>query len=316
MVGVDQTKDVSPCSTEMAPEAPATSQKVDFVVCIYPLVDVADRPATLDAFIRALDISITNWRNDHPRPQVATYQSPWRDQSYGSIRHIQNQSENMVSFAFSLYFTICANIRRIGRIHIIAAESCAYMAVRIIEFLDEYGTKYYDDDDDDFESAWIEFLVNHEHREHVGLSAENVISPLIRCVILVQPSLPAATGMARILWHWVKPGIYGHLEWMQPNNHDLIGAGSKQRSYGVAIFNANAHGTGVHAEVMDIPQHSQFDLDILRIDNILVDEPKLCCWLERCLREASLSDVELRVARQLRHRSSAGGVIRPSNGHT
>ncbi|TDL23738.1 hypothetical protein BD410DRAFT_148184 [Rickenella mellea] len=223
---VTPTPGATPHSSERAPEAPTVNDTFDFIACIYPLVDVSNRPPQLDAYINALDLSITRWRKDHCRPHVVTYQSPRSYESYGGISHMRSQNQYLISFAHSMYLTLCANIRWIDRIHIIAAESGAYMAIRLVEFIDMYGTKYYDEDDN-FVPAWVKFLVNHELGEGVGKSPENVLSPLIRSIILVHPSLPAASGMARFLWRWIKPRIYDHLEWMNPMPYDLIGAGLK-----------------------------------------------------------------------------------------
>jgi hypothetical protein len=44
--------------------------------------------------------------------------------------------------------------------------------------------------------------------------------------MLVHPSLPSPSGISRLLWNWVKPKVYDHLEW-KPSEYDGLTASAR-----------------------------------------------------------------------------------------
>ncbi|TDL21891.1 ARM repeat-containing protein [Rickenella mellea] len=208
-------------------------------------------------------------------------------------------------------------------VHIIAAESGAYLAMKAIEFIDWYGTEF-EDDVAGFCAAWKSFLVDHRlgsaRAEENTLTEENPISPLIRSVILVQPSLPAPSGFNKLMWKWTQPKIYNHLAWPPPTEWDALSAKQKRRRYAIAVYKGPGHRNNsngcveneTQATLMELPDQSKFNVEVLEIHNISGAnvESGLSGWLEHLLREASLSDPVAYLSKQLRALSSPVNEIR------
>jgi hypothetical protein len=58
--------------------------------------------------------------------------------------------------------------------------------------------------------------------------------------MLVHPSLPSPSGIAWLLWPWVKPKIYDHLEWRPGDYDDNLTAKTTRRVFFVALLITNA----------------------------------------------------------------------------
>ncbi|TDL28276.1 hypothetical protein BD410DRAFT_835492 [Rickenella mellea] len=288
-------------------EARDAIRKRDWLLVIPSISDVYDRLATLDGEVwlcrlpllmviqvcmQSLHKSIKNWRKDHEEPHVWDYGRAEVENTCGGFMHLKRQDDNMVAVGHSVYIDLCMNLNRIQRLNIIGVESGAYLAVRLIEFIDRYGTKF-EDDMGGFADEWASFLWSHGHATgETGM--QNAISPLIRSVILVQPSLPIPSGLNKWMWWWLKPAIYDHLEWSQPSEYDILDAKAKRRRYSIVTFERSAlSNASIESDTqvipMDLPNDSSlaFDVQTFQINDISLARSDLCRWLEDRLRDAS-----------------------------
>jgi len=71
----------------------------------------------------------------------------------------------------------------------------------------------------------------------------------------VHPSLPSESGIAQLLWSWVKPRIYDHLEW-NPSESDNLSPGCK--AFFVVLFSVTDTNIGddTHTKLMQLPMES------------------------------------------------------------
>jgi hypothetical protein len=64
--------------------------------------------------------------------------------------------------------------------------------------------------------------------------------------MLVHPSLPSPTGLAWLLWRWVKPLIYDRMDWDQ-HEHET-GPDARHRSLLVILLVVKKDGTSLSDE--------------------------------------------------------------------
>jgi len=81
----------------------------------------------------------------------------------------------------------------------------------------------------------------------------NSLSSLMRSAILVHPSLPSQSGIAKLLWCWVKPRIYDHLEW-NPSEYNNLSPGCE--AFFVAVLSSVIDTNDTHTELMQVPMES------------------------------------------------------------
>jgi len=157
---------------------------------IHPVANVNAKPAELEAINRVLK-EIISWldkrfKGDEAEPHnTAFHQSCSYNQSYGGIQYILRLEENMVVSACDFYLELCMNSRNIKKLHIIAGESGAYLAMRAFSFFVKYGER---------------FQYNSDMFDH----------KLLGNMILVCPSLPSPSGLAKLLWQMIRPPFYNH----------------------------------------------------------------------------------------------------------
>jgi len=58
--------------------------------------------------------------------------------TYGGARHICTMENNMADMAYNFYVTYFRNQTKIKPMHVIAAENVAYLAMKILDFIDTY----------------------------------------------------------------------------------------------------------------------------------------------------------------------------------
>ncbi|KAJ7204752.1 hypothetical protein GGX14DRAFT_459591, partial [Mycena pura] len=119
---------------------------------------------------------------------------------------IQRLEENMVVSACDFYSDLCLNLPYIKQLHIIAGESGAYLAVRMIDFFVKHGDAFLWNTRQ-FDREWGDFLVSGRE-----FNEKNDRSNLIGNVLLICPSLPSPFGFAKFMWGLLEPLFYARTQ--------------------------------------------------------------------------------------------------------
>ncbi|KAJ7225836.1 hypothetical protein GGX14DRAFT_641274 [Mycena pura] len=174
------------------PQIPQTTTRRPkvWIVFIDPVADVQNQPKELEAIIKAQHEVLTIFREFLTEEfYISSYQAPSRDETYGGVGHMQRLEENMGALQL---------------LHIVAGESGAYMAVRMIDFFVKHGDAFVQKTRQ-FDREWGDFLVSGRE-----FSEKNDRSKLIGTVLLICPSLPSPSGFAKLMWGFLEPLFYAH----------------------------------------------------------------------------------------------------------
>jgi len=215
------------------------SKNVWFVF-ISSLAEVDHSPRSLEDLMAAFEkvkqdisTSVTEYKY-----HVAYYPSSSWDQSYGGFGHLRRLDENFLTTGEDFYLDLCANRKWIEQVHIIAIESGAYFANKILDFIDHHGAAL---QNGDFGSAWDYFLLNGNHMEIPMSPPEpNELSDLIRSVTLIAPSLPTPSGIMQMLGQWALPSVYDHQKHYHKQGRKCFVVGF----LGADVINLNCVGDG------------------------------------------------------------------------
>jgi len=173
------------------PRHPDASDKVIWLLSIPTVADVVSRPEPLDALTtihehaRArLDDSLRRPRQQIHHHYFAEYSSLPRAHRYGGILHLRRQTQRLTVLGKSIYLDLCANHHSIDQLQF---------------------------DLEGLDATWTWLLAGGELRNNPANLGANKLFALIRSVVLIEPSLPAPSGMARTLGRLIRPLTYGRM---------------------------------------------------------------------------------------------------------
>ncbi|EDQ99514.1 uncharacterized protein LACBIDRAFT_334954 [Laccaria bicolor S238N-H82] len=118
------------------------------LVVLGPLANVKSQPEQLHALNRvhidAANTIMDVLKNRKPDQEhyYADFVSVLMNEPYGGIRNMHRCDNNLMSFASDLYFDLWYNQSRTSEINIVACESGAYLAVKLMQFIDLYGDSF------------------------------------------------------------------------------------------------------------------------------------------------------------------------------
>lgn len=170
------------------------------LIIIGTVAKVKNQPKALDALNTVLiDVAnrmlrVLKERKPYCGPYAASYLSMSSYESFGGFSHMSRLATNFVVTAFDIYFGIVFNWKWINEINIIACESGVYLVIKLIEFIDLYGDSV---SMSKFSKMWTQFLLGQPIS--FPTQPDSRISALIRVVILIEPSLPVPSHLARWL---------------------------------------------------------------------------------------------------------------------
>lgn len=187
------------------------------LVVLGPLANVKSQPEQLHALNRvhidAANTIMDVLKNRKPDQEhyYADFVSVLMNEPYGGIRNMHRCDNNLMSFASDLYFDLWYNQSRTSEINIVACESGAYLAVKLMQFIDLYGDSFIGSMSN-FDIVWSKFL----YGQPIDLATRpgSKISKICRAVILIDPSLTAPRRMAK--WLGFRSAMYDQLKLVAP----------------------------------------------------------------------------------------------------
>ncbi|EDR09028.1 uncharacterized protein LACBIDRAFT_326330 [Laccaria bicolor S238N-H82] len=187
---------------------------------IGPLANVKSQPEQLHALNRVhieaakMIMDVLKNRKPNEAAYYADYVSVLMNEPYGGIRNMHRCTNNLMTFAADLYFDLWYNQSRISEINLVACESGAYLAIKLMQFIDLYGDSFVRSVSS-FNIVWTWF--------------ENLKNmPLLCClyliyasvVILIDPSLTAPRRMAK--WLGYRSAMYDERKLVAPKGDSRL----------------------------------------------------------------------------------------------
>ncbi|KAK7466405.1 hypothetical protein VKT23_005127 [Stygiomarasmius scandens] len=189
-------------------------KRLSWLLVVPTVADVDERNDTLEELmstskgvIRCVSERLKKYQVPY---YIANYACSSGPETYGGLWHLYRQAYNFTHLGKRIYLDLCTNHHSIEKICIIATESGAYLVMRVLQFFAAYGTKF-QYDANEFDDKWSEFVFSMKLSPQAN-QGQNDILGLISSVVLIHPSLPSPSGIARLLGSLVDSGLYKHRE--------------------------------------------------------------------------------------------------------